>query len=121
MSKGLLLAGFAVAASLYGTASFAQSSLPLFSRVVKSVDARTEKMTIEHEAISNLDVGEMTLVFKLANADMLKKARVGERIKFSAIRMNGQVTVTSLLNEEAMMNGLDCEPKSPTGRFHDLD
>ena len=110
MSRGLLLAGLAFSASLFATASFAQSALPLVSGVVKAVDARAEKMTIEHEPIANLDVGEMTMVFKLANADMLKKARVGERVKFSAIRMNGQVTVTSLLNEEAMMNGLDCEP-----------
>jgi len=60
---------------------------------VKNVDESSGKMTIKHSAITNLDMGAMTMVFKANNPAMLKNLKAGDKIKFSADKVNGQLTV----------------------------
>ncbi len=108
MIRSITIATVALGCGLTSTAARAES-LPLVVGVVKTIDASSEKLTIEHEAIPNLAVGEATMIFKAASSDMLKNIKAGEKIRFSAIRVNGQVTITSLLAEEAMLNGESCE------------
>jgi Cu/Ag efflux protein CusF len=57
------------------------------------VDESAGKMTIKHDAITNLDMGAMTMVFKASDPAMLKDVKPGEKIKFSADKVNGQITV----------------------------
>ena len=50
-------------------------------------------MTIKHDAITNLDMGAMTMVFKANDPAMLKDVKAGDKIKFSADKVNGRITV----------------------------
>ena len=89
------LAMFAVSFAGLPTQVQAQN-LPQVSGTVTKVDAGTEKITIRHDAIPNLDMGAMTMVFKVGSPDMLKQLNAGDQIKFTADRVNGQITVTTL-------------------------
>ena len=108
MNKGILFAGVAIAFGFLPVSAGAET-LPLVAGTVVMVDAKTSKFTIEHEPIANLNVGQMTMVFNTATADLIRKARIGDSVRFTAIRMNGQATVTSIINETALLSGESCE------------
>lgn len=92
-SKALLISSVVV--SLISVAASAEDakSLPIINGVVKKIDAAAGKMTIKHQAITNLDMGAMTMVFKANDPAMLKTVKAGDKIKFSADKINGQITV----------------------------
>lgn len=61
-----------------------------------SVDTEQGKLTIKHEAIENLQMPGMTMVFKATNAAMLQKLQVGDKIKFAAEKANGVLVITTI-------------------------
>jgi len=63
---------------------------------VKKIDAEQGKLTIDHGPIKNLDMDSMTMVFRAGDPAMLKGLKAGDKIKFDADRVNGQITVTKL-------------------------
>ncbi|MGX1742431.1 copper-binding protein [Bosea sp. NPDC055353] len=63
---------------------------------VTKVDASQGKLTINHGPIKNLDMEGMTMVFRAGDPAMLKGLKSGDKIKFDADRVNGQITVTKL-------------------------
>ncbi len=71
-------------------------SLPQVAGTVMKVDATTEKITIRHGPIPNLDMSGMTMVFKAGSPDMLKQVNPGDQVTFTADRVTGQLTVTTL-------------------------
>lgn len=77
------------------TAALAQDA-PLVNATVKKVDTAQGKVTLDHGPIKNLDMEGMTMVFKAADPAMLKDLKAGEKVKFTADRVNGQITVTKL-------------------------
>ncbi|MBA1158786.1 copper-binding protein [Microvirga mediterraneensis] len=82
------------ALSLSGMA-FAQN-LPLVSGTVEKVDTAQNKITIDHGPIKNLDMEAMTMVFRVQDAALLKDMRAGDKVQFTADRVNGQLSVTSI-------------------------
>jgi Cu/Ag efflux protein CusF len=93
----LFLAAVACLAPVNGFASAEEfKSLPMINGQVKKVDESAGKMTIKHDAITNLDMGAMTMVFKASNPAMLKSVKPGEKIEFSADTVNGQLTVMKI-------------------------
>jgi len=94
-SKSALLA--CALASLVTVSAMARAedakTLPVINGEVKKIDESAGKMTIKHEAITNLDMGAMTMVFKANDSAMLKEVKPGDKIKFSADKVNGQITV----------------------------
>lgn len=80
-----------LAASL-STAALAQS----VDGQVTKIDEAQQKITLRHGPIKNLDMTNMTMVFRVQDAAMLKKVKVGDRVKFEADRVNGQITVTKI-------------------------
>ncbi len=88
------------AALFFAAASLAAPALaqtvPQVAGTVTKVDASAEKITIRHAPIPNLDMGEMTMVFKAASPDLLKLVKPGDRISFTAERVNGQLSVTAI-------------------------
>lgn len=88
------------AALFFAVASLAASALaqtvPQVAGTVTKVDASAEKITIRHAPIPNLDMGEMTMVFKAASPDLLKLVKPGDKISFTAERVNGQLSVTAI-------------------------
>jgi Cu/Ag efflux protein CusF len=75
-------------------ASFAQPT-PADGQVTK-IDAANQKMTLRHGPIKNLDMDSMTMVFRVKDPSMLKSVKVGDKVKFEADRVNGQITITKI-------------------------
>ena len=82
------------------TLAFLIAALPAaaqsVSGTVTKVDEAQGKLTINHGPIKNLDMDAMTMVFRVADPAMLKGLKAGDKIKFDADRVNGQITVTKL-------------------------
>ncbi|QRM34651.1 copper-binding protein [Microvirga sp. VF16] len=83
------------AAFALSSQAFAQS-LPVVSGTVEKVDTAQGKITLEHGAISNLNMDAMTMVFRAQDPAMLKQVKAGDKVQFTADRVNGQITVTSI-------------------------
>jgi len=61
---------------------------------VRKVDKDAGKVTLRHGPIANLDMPAMTMVFKTADPKMLQTLKEGDKIRFSAERVNGAITLT---------------------------
>src|SRR5829696_720406 len=74
----------------------AAQNLPMVSGTVEKVDAAASKITIDHGPIPNLDMDAMTMVFRSQNPAILKGVKPRDKIRFTADRVNGQITVTKI-------------------------
>ena len=70
--------------------------LPLVKGRIDDLDTGEGKVTIEHDAIPNLNMDGMTMVFRASDPAMLKGVKKGDRVQFTADRVNGQLTVTKI-------------------------
>ena len=88
-----------LAVALSGAVSATQvhaQALPVSGTVTK-IDEAAGKITLKHGPIKKLDMDEgMTMVFKAQAADMLKQVKVGDKVRFDADRVNGQLTLTKI-------------------------
>ncbi|WP_046847913.1 copper-binding protein [Hyphomicrobium sp. GJ21] len=91
-----MLAFITIAASAFATVVAWAADLPMINGEVKKVDESAGKVTIKHDAITNLDMGAMTMVFKANDPSLLKSVKPGDKIKFSADKVNGQITVMAI-------------------------
>ena len=104
-TASLLLAAFivlgaATAASAAGApatqvATAAQSATMTVGEVRK-VDPAQGKVTIKHEAITNLDMPPMTMVFRAEKPELLKDLKAGDKIRFHAESDKGALVVTRI-------------------------
>jgi Cu/Ag efflux protein CusF len=69
--------------------------VPVDAQVTKINEAQ-QKITLKHDAIKNLDMDAMTMVFVVADPAMLKSVKVGDKVTFEADRVNGRITVTKI-------------------------
>ena len=94
MKNSIVAAGVA---AILGVAPAAAQTAPMVKGTIEKVDASAEKISIHHEAIPNLNMdGDMTMVFKAGDKAMLKDVKAGEKVQFTAERVNGQITVTKI-------------------------
>ena len=64
---------------------------------VTKIDESAAKITIRHGPMKKLDMEDpMTMVYRVQDPAMLKQVKVGDKIKFDADRVNGQLTVTKI-------------------------
>ncbi|WP_077036320.1 copper-binding protein [Pelomonas sp. KK5] len=63
---------------------------------VRKIDKDQGKLTLKHGPIANLDMPGMTMVFKVADPKMLDTVKEGDKVKFSADRVNGAITITAI-------------------------
>lgn len=63
---------------------------------VRKIDKAQAKITLRHGPITNLDMPGMTMVFKVADPKMLDSLNEGDKVKFSADKVNGAITVTAI-------------------------
>ena len=64
--------------------------------VVKRVDKTTGRLTIAHDAIKNLGMPKMTMVFRVKDDTWLDRFREGDRIRFAAENPGGVLTVVAI-------------------------
>lgn len=63
---------------------------------VRKIDKEAGKLTLKHERIENLDMPGMTMIFRVKENNMLDNIRVGEKIRFKAVKDKGRLTVTDI-------------------------
>jgi Cu(I)/Ag(I) efflux system protein CusF len=80
---------------LAGTASANPAAAPTDGEVRK-IDLDAKKLTLKHAEIKNLDMPGMTMVFQVKDPAMLDKLKPGDKVRFTAEKINGAYTVTTI-------------------------
>ena len=63
---------------------------------MRKVDKESQKLTIKHGPLKNLDMPSMTMVFQVQDAAMLEKVQAGDKVRFVAKKVDGKFTVTKM-------------------------
>ena len=63
---------------------------------VRRVDQAAGKVTIKHGAIAALKLPAMTLVYLAEPASLLAGIQAGDKVRFTAVRKDGQYLVTAI-------------------------
>ncbi len=63
---------------------------------VRKVDAARGKITLKHGEIRNLDLPAMSMVFAVKDPAMLTRVQPGDKVRFTADKIKGVYTVTSI-------------------------
>jgi len=88
----LILAAACIAAVTFGS----RAQTPMSDGEVRKVDKEQGKLTLRHGPIQNLEMPGMTMVFKVADPKMLDQLKEGDKVRFSADRVGGAITVTNI-------------------------
>lgn len=67
---------------------------------IRKIDIENNKITLRHEPLTELNMGAMTMVFRVDDASLLKGLAVGDRIKFIPVSRAGQLLVLSIQKDE---------------------
>jgi Cu(I)/Ag(I) efflux system periplasmic protein CusF len=94
MKRTILAVGATIFLAL-SSAALAQGA-PMVSGTVEKVDKSAEKITINHGPIPNLNMEAMSMVLRAGDKKMLDQVKAGDKVQFTADRVNGQITVTSI-------------------------
>ena len=86
------------ALALLATAAGAQT--PQASGEVTKVDKNNGRITLRHGEIKNLDMPPMTMTFRVREGKLLEDVVVGERVRFTAEKLDGNYVVTTLNQAE---------------------
>jgi Cu(I)/Ag(I) efflux system periplasmic protein CusF len=73
----------------------ASAAAPQSDGEVRKVDKAQGKLTLRHGPLENLSMPGMTMVFKVADPKMLDSVKEGDKVKFTAEKVNGAFTVTA--------------------------
>jgi Cu/Ag efflux protein CusF len=74
----------------------ASAATPQSDGEVRKVDKEQGKVTLRHGPLANLDMPAMTMVFKAADPKLLDGLKEGDKVKFTAEKVNGAFTVTAI-------------------------
>jgi Cu/Ag efflux protein CusF len=84
----------ALSLAIGSSIAFAQSMM--VDGEVKKIDEAAGKITLKHGPIKNLDMDAMTMVLRVSDPAMLKKVKIGDKVKFEAERAAEGVTITKM-------------------------
>ena len=94
MRTMLRIAGVLVV-MITGTPAYSQSAM--VDGQVTKIDESAAKITLKHGPIKKFDMDDgMTMVFRVQDPAVLKQVKVGDKVKFEADKINGQVTVIKM-------------------------
>ena len=79
-----------------GSTALTQASPAMTEGEVRKVDTENKKITLKHGEIKNLDMPGMTMVFQVKEPGMLDKVKVGDKVRFTAEKVNGAITLTTI-------------------------
>lgn len=68
-------------------------AMPWVRAEIRKIDTENSKVTLRHEALTELNMGAMTMVFRVDDASMLRGFAVGDRVKFIPESRAGQLFV----------------------------
>ena len=75
--------------------SFAQAP-SMVSGTVTKIDEADQKITLDHGAVKNLDMDAMEMAWRVQDPAMLKGLKAGDKVQFTAERVNGALTITKM-------------------------
>jgi len=78
------------------SASAAAAAIAMTDGEIRKVDKDAKKLTIKHGVIKNLDMPGMTMVFHVKDPALLDKVKAGDKVKFKADMIGGNVVVTDI-------------------------
>ena len=78
------------------TTQIATSPSEMTEAEVRKVDRENQKITLKHGAIKNLEMPPMTMVFRVSDTAMLDKVQAGDKVRFTAAKDDGKLTVTAM-------------------------
>ena len=84
-----------LATLLFGIGLAATAAEPTEAEVRK-VDLGARKITLKHGEIKNLEMPPMTMVFQVSNPALLGGIKTGDKVRFTADKVNGAYTVLTL-------------------------
>ena len=96
MRKIILVATSCIAIAAVAFSQMADAQSTMVDGQVTRIDQAAGKITMRHGPIKSLDMDAMTMVFRVQDPAMLKGVKVGDKVKFEADRVNGQITVTKM-------------------------
>ena len=77
----------------------AASGAPMTEGEVRKVDKEAKKITLKHAPIVNLDMPAMTMVFQVADPEMLDRLKAGDKVKFTADKAGSGYAVTKIVHD----------------------
>ena len=92
-------------------------TLPMVKGVVRKIDRASNRISIKHEAIPNLNMPAMTMSFLAQNPRLLVGLSVGDNIKFTADEIDGELTVLwleKMTSEGRVTSQVFCTGEAPT-------
>jgi Cu/Ag efflux protein CusF len=97
MRKMALVAVSTLALSAIALPKMSVAQSAMINGQVTKIDESAGKITLKHGPIKKLDMEDgMTMVFRAQDPAMLKQVKVGDKVKFDADSVNGQITVTKI-------------------------
>jgi Cu(I)/Ag(I) efflux system periplasmic protein CusF len=82
--------------SLISCQAFAQMAHEASMGEVRKIDKDSNKITLKHGDIKNLDMPPMTMVFKVKDPGALDKLKPGDKILFRAIKDSSGFVITEI-------------------------
>lgn len=86
----------ALSTAVLAATAFAQAALPPVEGEVRKVDTDAKKITLKHGDIPNLDMTGMTMVFRVSDPALLAKVKAGDKVRFTADKVDGALTLMSI-------------------------
>ena len=74
----------------------AASTLPMVKGTVEGLDVANGKITLDHGAIPNLNMEGMTMPWRVQDPAMISTLKKGDKVQFSADRVNGSLMITKI-------------------------
>ena len=96
LAAALCFAPAAFAVSPQPKDAAAVEAAPASEGEVRKIDRDAKKITIKHGEIANLGMPAMTMVFVARDPALLDKVKVGDKIRFTAEKFEGAITVTRI-------------------------
>ena len=82
--------------SAEASAAAPQAAVTLTAGEVRRIDLAQKKVTLRHGPIVNLDMPAMTMVFQVADAQLLNNLSVGDKVRCAVEKQQGVFMVTAL-------------------------
>ena len=94
------LVPLAAGAQIANAPASSAETIAMTAGVVRKLDVDQQKITLKHEALDNLGMPAMTMVFRLGKMSLADKLTVGDRVMFRAAQINGNFVVTELTKRD---------------------
>ncbi|ACB66814.1 copper-binding protein [Burkholderia ambifaria] len=80
-----------------GDMKMAAPDAALTDAEVKRIDAAHGMVTLKHGALENVGMAPMTMAFKAGDPAMIDSLHVGDKVKIRVERVNGALTIVTLV------------------------